>query len=320
MPYNHITHEERVKIEAWKEAEETNGDIARLLGRSSSTIGGELKRTVGTYNARQAQRRCIETRKTANAEPRKIIADSPLAKYIERRIRKYWSPEQIVGRRDKEKPQEVQVFHETIYTYIYKVKPELKRFLRCRKGKYLRRYGTKIREKRREEAKKKRIDMRPEIVEQRNRIGDWEGDTVVGQEKVQHILTHVDRKSGLLLADKVEKAAAENIRKITVRRFQKIAKEKYLTIIYDNGVQFAEHKALEQDLDIDVYFAYPYHSWERGTNENTNGLLRQFVPKGSCFQGVTQQQLDRYIKLINSRPRKRLGYRTPLEVFDGVAA
>jgi len=225
----------------------------------------------------------------------------------------------IEGRIKIDYSKEINVCHETIYSYIYRDRPDLKKYLRCRKGKYRRRYGTKIREKRREQAKKKRIDTRPQIIEERSRIGDWEGDTIVGKEKTKHILTHVDRKSGLLMADKLELATAENTRKITTKRFKKIAKKNYHTITYDNGIQFTEHEALERDLNIDIYFAYPYHSWERGTNENTNGLLRQFIPKGGPFKDISQHKINHYVKLINTRPRKRLNYLTPLEVFNGVA-
>lgn len=315
MQYQHITRDERVKIEAWKQAGESNKEISRLLGRSCSTIGRELKRNKGSYSAMKAEKRRIFVRRVANTMRLKILVGSSLATCIEEGIKKYWSPEQVAGRIRKD-GNELSICHETIYQYIYRQKPELQKFLRCRKGKYRRRYGTKIREKRREEAKKKRIDTKPKVVEKRSRIGDWEGDIIVGKEKTKHILTHVDRKSGLLLADKLDKTTAEQARKITTRRFKKISKKKYSTITYDNGVQFAEHEALKRDLNINVYFAYPYHSWERGTNENTNGLLRQFIPKGSSFQNITQQKLNRYVKLINTRPRKRHGYLTPLEIFN----
>lgn len=319
MPTHHITREERVQIEGWRASGETNGDIARLLGRHRSTIGRELKRNTAPLKKRYigitADHERLKRRAMANASLKKIIPGSTLAERINEGIRKYWSPEQVVGRMKKEHPHDDSVCHETVYTYIYEERPELKRYLRCRKGKYRRRYGTKRRETRREEAKKKRIDTRPKIIERRSRVGDYEGDTIVGAEKTEHILTHVDRKSRRLFADKVSKATAENVRKITVKRFKKIPKKKRHSVTYDNGVQFEEHERLERDLNLDVYFAYPYHSWERGTNENTNGLLRQFFPKGSSFKDVTQRKIDRVVKLINTRPRKSLGYRTPLEVF-----
>jgi len=323
MPKHHITREERVKIEAWKTAGESNGAIAKYLGRHRSSIGSELKRNTDPgkkkYKGITADHVRLERRKGANWKIRKLMPGSALAEKVEEGIRKYWSPEQVAGRMRRENPKDPSVCHETVYRYIYETKPELKRFLRCRKGKYRRRYGTKIKEKRREEAKKKRIDARPKIIEKRSRLGDLEGDTIVGKEKTQHILTHVDRKSGVLYADKIVHATAEAVRKATTARFKKIAKKKRLTITYDNGVQFEEHQALERDLKVEVYFAYPYHSWERGTNENTNGLLRQFVPKGSPFKDVTQTKLDIYVRRINTRPRKRHDYLTPLEVDRGVA-
>lgn len=321
MPYYHITLEERVKIEAWKDAGHSNGEIAEFLGRDRSTIGRELRRSDGDhYRAKAADKRRREVRKKVNKQLQKIIPNSPLAQDIEKRLRTYWSPEQITGRMRKErkgaKKREIPC-HETIYQFIYHICPELKPFLRCRKGKYRRRYGTKIRENRREKEKKQRIDTRPKIVETRGRIGDWEGDTIVGGEKTKHILTHVDRKSRYLLADKIDQATAASVRKKTVARFNKIAKKKRHTITYDNGVQFEEHEITARETNTNIYFAYPYHSWERGTNENTNGLLRQFFPKKSLFKEVTQQRIDRVAKLLNTRPRKRLDYQTPQEVFSG---
>lgn len=320
MPYKHITKEERVKIEAWIEAGETNSKMASWLGRSRSSVGDEINRNGGRkkYKAKEAEKRRVAIRKNQNATLRKIVPGNNIAQTIEEGMKQYWSPEQIVGRARQEHPSEGFVCHETIYRFLYLERPEFMKFLRCRKGKYRRRYGTKIRENRRELAKKKRIDLRPKIVETRKRLGDWEGDTIVGKEKTKHILTHVDRKSGFLIADKLERATAEAVRKVTTTRFRRLPKKKRHTITYDNGRQFENHEVTARDISVDIFFAYPYHSWERGTNENTNGLLRQFFPKGSPFKNITQQKIDRVAKLINTRPRKRLGYRTPLEVFNGV--
>lgn len=135
-----------------------------------------------------------------------------------------------------------------------------------------------------------------------------------------HILTHAERKSRFLLADKVRQATAREVRVLTTKRFNRLPQFKRKTITYDNGIQFAEHETVERDTGMDIYFAYPYHSWERGTNENTNGLLRQFFPKGSAFTPVTQQKLERIVELINTRPRKCLHYQTPEEVFKGCSA
>lgn len=323
MSYTHFTREERIRLAALKQAELSNKEIARELQRDVATIGRELKRNCspekGRYLPGRAQELKNLRRTQANQQFRKITPDSALEKYIVGRLKKYWSPEQIAGRMKRKKLFKTTVVHETIYRYIYHNKPELKKYLRCTKGKYRRRYGTKIREKQREEAKKKRIDERPAIVETRQRIGDWEGDTIVGGEKTTHILTHVERRSGLLLADKASDTTAPNIRRLTIQRFNKLPKKKRQTITYDNGVQFSEYETTERDLNISIYFAHPYHSWERGTNENTNGLIRYFLPKKSLFKNVTQQKLDRIVKLINTRPRKRHNYATPEEVFSGVA-
>lgn len=321
MPYHHITRDERVKIGVYRHAGLTQAEMARALDRAPSTISRELKRERGSddrYHAGAAERQRRALRTAANQQHRKLVSGSALLMIITAGLEQYWSPEQIVGRMRFEQGKET-VCPETIYQYLYHEGRAFLPYLRCQKGKYRRRYGTKIREIRREELKKKRIDTRPAIVETRERLGDWEGDTVVGKEKTVHILTHVDRKSGYLLADKVLVATAENVRKIIVERFANVPRKKQHTITYDNGVQFAEHESIERDARLMVYFAYPYHSWERGTNENTNGLLRQFFPKGSYFRQITRQMLNRAVKFINTRPRKRLNYRTPLEVFGGVA-
>lgn len=187
--------------------------------------------------------------------------------------------------------------------------------MRCQKDKYRRRYGTRIREKQREEMKKKRIGKRPEIVETKTRIGDWEGDTIVGKEKTIHILTHVDRKSGYGLADKLNRGTALLTKLKTIERFNRLPRNKKHTITYDNGTTFSEHELTEKKTGIDIYFANPYHSWERGCNENFIGLLRQFFPKKCSFAKITDEEIENAVRLINNRPRKRLNYKTPTEVF-----
>ena len=168
--------------------------------------------------------------------------------------------------------------------------------------------------------KKRRIDTRPALVEKRERVGDWEGDTIVGAEKTQRLLTPVERKSGYLFADKLDIVTAEIVREKTARRFRSVPKEKRETITSDNGSEFSDHAKLEEDTGITVSFAYPYHSWERGTSENTNELIRQFFPKGSSFSMITEQRVEQVARLINNRPRKRLSYLTPREVFKNRCA
>lgn len=324
MPYTQISKEERIQIEALWRAGHSRKDIGRRLNRSTTAITSELDRngdsSSGWYKATQADRFCRTRRAAANQELHgKLFVGSSLEKYVEAKLRLHWSPEQIVGRWNREQEgnkSHLSLSHETIYLFIYKKRKDLIPFLRhSKKRRYRRRNGTKQREMRREEAKKRRIDTRPAEIEERKALGHWEGDTIVGKEKTQRILTHVERKSRFTCADKIERATAEAVHRASVKRLNRFPKQKRQTMTYDNGVEFSEHRKTERDTQIKIYFAFPYHSWERGTNENTNGLLREFFPKGSPFKGVTQKDVDRAVKFLNTRPRKCLQYLTPEEVF-----
>ena len=320
MSYKHITPDQRNELSALKRTKIKQKEIAQILGKARTTIYRESirnKNKDGRYDARIAKQKTKERRIKSNQRFRKIENNKWLRNYIIKKLKKYWSPEQIAGRIKKKWPKDKSrhIGKDSIYDFIYTERKDLVKYLRCQKGKYRRRYGTRIREKRREEAKKKRIDVRPKIVEKRSRIGDWEGDTIVGGEKTVHILTHVERKSGMLFADKLERATAELTEEKTIERFEKIPRKKKHTLTYDNGSTFASHKETERKTKIDIYFAFPYHSWERGCNENANGLLRQFFPKKSSFANVSQKDIDKAYRLINNRPRKRLNYLTPHEVF-----
>lgn len=323
MSYFHFKPEQRNELSALLKAGLTQKRAAELLGKTASAVCQELKRnpadTKTGYDAGKAKLRAKRKRVAANQRFRKIGNNSWLRNYIIRKIKKYWSPEQISGRLKLKWPDDKirHIGKDSIYAFIYEERKGLVKYLRCQKGKYRRRYGTRIRIKQREELKKKRIDKRPETVEKRERIGDWEGDTIIGKERTIHILTHVERKSGLLLADKLERGTAEQTKIKTMERFKKIPKNKKRTITYDNGTTFSEYETTEKNTGIEIYFAWPYHSWERGTNENTNGLLRQFFPKKSSFAIITQRQIEEACGLINNRPRKRLDYLTPNEVFYG---
>lgn len=314
--HTQLTHNDRIMLSALQRKGFTQVEIARELSINQSSISNELKRNSdkkGIYHAGYATRRYHERKQKANQPRKRIENDSWMKNYIQKHLKLYWSPEQIAGKVRKD--YNSIICHETIYKYIYNEKPEWKKYLRQKKGKYRRRYGRKKLVKQREEAKKKRIDTRPEIIERRERIGDWEGDTIVGGEKTQRILTHVDRKSGYLLADKLDVVTAEIVCNVTAKRFRSVPLKKRYTITYDNGSEFADHEMIEKKSKTTIYFAYPYHSCERGTNENTNGLLRQFFPKKSLFKDITPDKLKKVTKLINHRPRKRLDYLTPHEVF-----
>ncbi len=318
--YQHISEHERHKIEGFVAAGLGVREIARALGRSPSSVSDELRRHPGyggRYSAKIAQKETEAARVAANQSVHlKLPTGSRLAQRVEAKLRRYESPEQIAGtlrllRRKRT------VSHETIYRFIFRERKDLAVFLRSRKGKYRRRHGTAKRQQDRVRQAKRGIAERPAVIERRRQLGHWEGDTVLGAEKTVRILTHVERKSGFLYMEKLDATSAELVGRKTVKRFLKLPRRLRRSVTYDNGVEFADHERTERDTKMTVYFARPYHSWERGTNENTNGLIRQFFPKKMALRDVTQKELDRVAKLLNTRPRKRHGYRTPEDVLKG---
>ena len=320
MSYSHFKPFQRNELSALLKAGITQKKAAELLGKAASAVCQELKRNPAStktgYDAGLAKENTKQKRIVANQRFKKIENNEWVRRYIIRNTKKYWSPEQISGRIKKKWPDDKSrhIGKDSIYEFIYEKRKDLVKHLRCQKGKYRRRYGTRIREKQREELKKKRIDKRPGVVEEKTRVGDWEGDTIVGSDK-SHILTHVDRKSGYGMADKLTRGLAGLTRIKTQERFSKVSENKKHTVTYDNGSTFADHELTEKRMGIDIYFANPYRSWERGCNENFNGLLRQFFPKKSSFVNIKQDDIEKAVKLINNRPRKRLNYKTPSEVF-----
>lgn len=315
-----INRDRRVELAILLNAKKNQTQCARILGMSRPNISLEIGRNSdpdGIYRGAHAHKRYLERRKNAKCKEKKIEHDAELRGYVIRKLKLYWSPEQIAGRLKKEKGY-ARISHETIYQFIYKKKPELVKYLRHQKSKYRKKRGSWARIEANKAMKIKRITERPRVVEERSRLGDWEGDTVVGKEKTQRILTYVERKSGYAMAEKLHVVTAEIIQEKTTIQFRKIPKNKRRTLTRDNGVEFGDFdRTLEKKTSMEVYRAAPYHSWERGTNENWNGLLRQFFPKGMYFATITQCQVDRAVRLLNDRPRKRHNYSTSTEVFKG---
>ncbi|HLC43623.1 MAG TPA: IS30 family transposase [Patescibacteria group bacterium] len=318
MSRNHLTHDDRIRLASLKRAGLKQCDIARQLGKNPSTICRELKRNPSSnlsgYNVRMAQENTDRRRLSANQHFRKIENNVWLQKHIKKKLKLDWSPEQIAGRLKREKRKAI-ICHESIYQYVYDEGSKLTKLLRYKKSKYRRRYGTKKREIERELARKRRVNDRPEIINNRKRVGDWEGDTIHGKDNSGAIATHVERKAGYLLGGKLEQNNGISFKESAIKSFEKVPQKKRLSCTYDNGPETSEFELIERQLKMTIFFANPYHSWERGTNENTNGLLRQYFPKGSRFDTVTQQDIDRVVRLLNHRPRKRLKYLTPYEVF-----
>jgi IS30 family transposase len=309
--YRQLTQEERYQISALKQLGHTQRQIAQALGRSPSTISRELRRNQEGhgYAAEEAQRITDKRRRAARKAHKRL---PELITWVEGRLREDWSPEQIAGlARAVGYPL---VSHEWIYRHIERDKAaggELYKHLRHRRKRYRKRYGSQ--ERRGRIIDRVGIEVRPAVVDERTRLGDWEGDTVRGKGR-SALVTLVERKSLQVVIQKVERATAEQTAAAITKRLGAVA-EQVATITFDNGKEFAYHKQIAEALGCEVYFARPYHSWERGTNENMNGLIRQYFPKGTDFDQVTDEEIAAVERKLNMRPRKRLGYRAPIEVF-----
>lgn len=313
MSYTHLTQEERYQIYAYKKTGMSQNEIAMELGRNKCTISRELARNTGGRGYRPKQAHGLAAERIKNASKAIKMTDELIA-MIETKIRLDWSPEQIAGRLLKDDG--ISISHETIYQHILSDKAsggDLYKHLRCQK-KNKKRYGTKAHDKRGQIKDKVSIEKRPQIVEEKSRKGDWEGDLVIGKSHQRALVTLADRKS-----KKVKIAIVDSKHAIGVSRavIELLANETKHTVTFDNGKEFAEHKSIKSETGAMVYFAHPYSSWERGLNENTNGLIRQYFPKGSCFKNITPADVIRVENILNDRPRKTLGYLTPNEVYSG---
>ena len=286
--------------------------IAKVIGVHKSTISRELirNRSSRAYRYKQANT-FAEGRKKGKVRFR---LDGSTWAYVEQLICKEWSPEQISAWMKKN--MDIAVSHEWIYKYVLKDKQtggSLYLHLRCKK-KRKKRYGSN--ERRGILKNRVSIDERPAVVDTRNRLGDWEADTIIGKAHKQAIVSMTERKSGLSLIYKVDRRTKENTQKAIKRLLGSIS-DQVLTITSDNGKEFGDHEKIAAGLKCDFYFAHPYSSYERGTNENTNGLIRQYFPKDRDFRTITDKEIIHATKRLNNRPRKRLGYKTPNEVFFG---
>lgn len=305
---SHLTIVERRLLYLLKQKGKSNTEIAELMGRHRSTICRELRRNTGQrgYRPKQAQRLADE-RRLASRRPRKLD-DPNIHHYVQQRLEQYWSPDQIAGRLERDFPRAPQrwLSDQAIYDWIHQKQPEWKRLLRR---------GGRPPEKRGRLTECVRIDGRPEVINKRCRYGDWEGDTMVGHGRHSALVTLVERKSGYTQLSRVDSMKSDVTMRAARRRMRNLPPGLRRSITFDNGKEFAEHRTLTRGLGVEIYFADPYASWQRGTNENTNGLLRQYYPKGTDFTTVTHRAVARVEQLINDRPRRRLNYQTPNEVI-----
>jgi len=311
---SHLTLEEREVIAHMHWAGKLQTQIADRLGRSKSTISRELRRNRSRngYWAVAAQRKAARRR---SERPWAAKMQRPdVRRYVRERLRQRWSPDQIAGRSRSEFPHDRrrQISHQTIYAWIRAEDASGQHW-----QKYLRHLGHKRPEweKRGRLPTSVSIEGRPAVVDRRSRFGDWEGDTIVGANRRGGAVTLVERKSGYLLLGRVPNLQAATVRQAAARRYAATPAALRKTLTLDNGKEFAEHEQLAVEAALKIYFAKPYCAWQRGTNENTNGLVRQFFPKGTDLAHIPEHRFTKVQHLLNDRPRKRLGYRTPNEVL-----
>lgn len=320
MSYHHLSADERMRIFYCSQYGLSLREIARRLGRSPSTISREIRRGwcmfSQHYNDWAAEKNAVSRRRQARHHRRSD--HKPLVGYVQAKLKDFWPPETIALRLIADYPKDLQMrlSPEQIYQWIFtdaRSGGDLYTCLR-RSHKRRRRQGRLARAKRGIIGRVS-IDLRPAQVNDRSRFGDWEGDTIEGRKSTGLIATHIERKSGYLVATKLPGKHAQSLARLTINAFKPLPRRLRKTMTYDNGTEFAQFKQIEKATGFSVYFAKPYSPWQRGCNENANGLLRQFFPKGCDLREVDQAQVNDAVNSLNNRPRKRLGYRTPNEVL-----
>ena len=315
MTYRQITFAERYTLGLLRQRGLSPAAIARILGRHRSTVGREVRRnrahSDGTYRPPLADWYARGRRSRSRRNRRFAAADW---ERVQELVREDWSPEQVAGWLRRH--QELAISHETIYRYIWADKRRggtLYTHLRGARKQCRKRYGAY--DSRGRLAGKRPITARPAGAEQRSRFGHWEGDTMLGAGQAGPcVLTLVERKSGFVAVGKLQQRTGAQVND-RAHRLIRAQPRRVRTITVDNGTEFHSYAALERVVTARFYFATPHHAWERGTNENTNGLIRQYLPKRRSMATLTQQDCDRIAAQLNRRPRKRLGYRTPEECY-----
>jgi IS30 family transposase len=306
MNYTHLTQDERYQIYILLKAGHRQSEIAGLMNRNAATISRELARNRGQRGYRPKQAQGLADARARNCRNARRIPPATWES-AQARLREQHSPEQIAA--------SLPVSHETLYQRIYADKRsggDLWRHLRCQKQRR-KRYASG-QQRRGRIPNRRAIAERPAIVETRRRVGHWEGDTLIGKGRKQAIVSLVERKSGYCLLAHVTHKTSEAV-SASIIRLLKPVKARVSTLTFDNGLEFAQHADIDQALGSTAYFADPYASWQRGTNENTNGLVRQYLPKSRTFDTVTQEEIAMIMHRLNHRPRKRLGWKTPHQVF-----
>ena len=311
MNYSHLSQDERYQIHILKKAGHDQSQIAVVMNRSKATISRELTRNRGLRGYQPAQAHRLSVARMRATDNGRRIASETWA-FAEEKLRALWSPEQICGYLKKQRLPSVS--HESLYQRIYADKRAggtLHASLRCQKARK-KRYGS--RERRGTIPNQVSIEQRPSIVDTRYRFGDWEGDLVIGAGQQQALVTLNERTSRYTLIGHVVRKTAQAVADTIVSLLTPFADWVH-TLTTDNGREFSQHERIAKSVNADFYFAHPYCSWERGANENMNGLIRQFFPKKMRFDKITEHHIAAAVDSLNHRPRKCLGFKTPHEVF-----
>jgi IS30 family transposase len=329
MNYHRLDEDEREEISRMLAQGSTFGDIARSLRRSVSTISNEV--SAGgcnryTYRAATAQRRAWRKARKRKLGKRKIVLVSRLGKYVHAKLRLRWSPDEIARKITEEYPLDMtmRISPEAIYSYIYVLpKGTLKKeLLACLRRERKRRHKRKKGDIE-SVVKGKILDMlsieeRPQEIADRIVPGHWEGDLLVGKNRQSYIGSLVERTTRTTILIPLKNKTAEEVRKAFANEAKKLPSQMRGSMTYDQGTEMAQHKLFTKETKMQVYFCHPASPWERGTNENTNGIIRQFFPKGTDFSKISRREVKHVQHLLNGRPRKVLGYATPYEVFNSL--
>jgi IS30 family transposase len=319
LTYKQLTYDDRCQIYALKSIKMSNREIARQLGVNSRTIDREISRNKGErgYRFKQADHSARARRHDASSVPRKMTA--LLIAEIEQLLKLQWSPEQICGALKRRDVNPISLSPETIYAHIIADKAK-KGTLYLHLRRKSRKYQNRIKGKttRGQICNRVGIEEREPVANGRERLGDFEADTVIGKGHKSAIVTLVCRKSRFILIRKVARKGAEEVKNVIIEALL-AEKLPIHTITFDNGKEFAYHEKIADKLLVKTYFANPYCSWERGTNENSNGLVRQYFPKKTDFDKVSVEEIERVQNLLNARPRKTLNYKNPSLVMRQIS-
>lgn len=326
MKYHRLTECEREEISRMLALGDTYRSIATALGRVVSTISNEVNTGSSnryTYRATRAHKRARRKSRKRRLGKRKIVLSKPLGRYVRSKLRLRWSPEQIANTLVEVYPDDMtmRIAPESIYTYLYTLpkgalKKELLSYLRRKRKRRHRRKSTEKPLVERKIEAMISIEERPAEVADRTIPGHWEGDLIVGKNRQSYLGTLVERTTRTVVLVPLKNKSAEEVRKAFAKEAKKLPSHMRLSLTYDQGREMAQHKLFTRETQMQVYFAHPASPWERGTNENTNGLIRQFFPKGTDFHKVSRKEVKHVQHLLNGRPRKSLHWQTPYEAFN----